>query len=72
MAWTLARASSEAAASASASARPTGRTLEEVGQQFSVRRECIRQIEAKAPKEAEASEQEQEASLVPRQLISSS
>ncbi len=39
----------------------TDHTLEEVGQQFSVTRERIRQIEAKALTEAEASEPEQEA-----------
>ncbi len=36
----------------------TDHTLEEVGQQFSVTRERIRQIEAKALQEAEASEPE--------------
>ena len=46
----------------------TDHTLEEVGQQFSVTRERIRQIEAKALQEAEAPEPEPEAPELPGQL----
>ena len=46
----------------------TDHTLEEVGQQFSVTRERIRQIEAKALQKAEASEPLAEASELPGQL----
>ncbi len=47
----------------------TDHTLEEVGQQFSVTRERIRQIEAKALQQAQAPEPVAEAALVPRSMI---
>jgi RNA polymerase primary sigma factor len=47
----------------------TDHTLEEVGQQFSVTRERIRQIEAKALAQAQAPEPLTQAALVPGQLI---
>jgi DNA-directed RNA polymerase sigma subunit (sigma70/sigma32) len=43
----------------------TDHTLEEVGQQFSVTRERIRQIDAQGPAEIEASLSVEEAPLVP-------
>ena len=46
----------------------TDHTLEEVGQQFSVTRERIRQIEAKASAQAEAPEPQPQAPQLPRQL----
>jgi DNA-binding CsgD family transcriptional regulator len=48
----------------------TDHTLEEVGQQFNVTRERIRQIEAKALRKAEASEPLTQAPQLPRYLIS--
>jgi RNA polymerase primary sigma factor len=47
----------------------TDRTLEEVGQQFSVTRECIRQIEAKAMQKLQHPSKELEAAAFPRQLV---
>ena len=47
----------------------TDHTLEEVGQQFSVTRERIRQIEAKGLAQAETSEPLAQAAQLPRQLI---
>ncbi len=46
----------------------TDHTLEEVGQQFSVTRERIRQIEAKALRKLKHPSRSQEAAVVPRQL----
>ena len=47
----------------------TDHTLEEVGQQFSVTRERIRQIEAKALRKLKHPSRSQKAAFVPRQLI---
>ncbi len=46
----------------------TDHTLEEVGQQFSVTRERIRQIEAKALRKLKHPSTVKEVALVPRQL----
>jgi DNA-directed RNA polymerase sigma subunit (sigma70/sigma32) len=50
----------------------TDHTLEEVDQQFSVTRERIRQIRGQGAAEVEASVEEPEAQVVPRQPIPSS